>query len=123
MFKILCTGNPNYIGIPYSLSKVFKNIDFAHKSNGFDLTNSEQFRILINKYNVFINHSAFNYTIQKDLLQLTVEQWQKNKKIYLEIDGFDFWNKAQCDVKQYDNVLPNWQDQMLNILKKYKVRT
>jgi len=43
----------------------------------------------------------------------------KNKKIYLEIDGFDFWNKAQCDISQYNNVLPDWQDQMLNIIEKH----
>jgi len=106
LFNVLCTGNPNYIGIPYSLSKIFKNIDFVHKSNGFDLTNFEEFKILINNYNVFINHSAFNYTIQKDLLQLCVDQWQKNKKRGHIINigsvlEYEFAKKYKIDTIEY----------------------
>lgn len=42
------------------------------------------------------------------------------KKIYLEIDGLDFWNRAGCSVENYDKVLPDWQDQMLAIIQAYK---
>jgi hypothetical protein len=42
------------------------------------------------------------------------------RKIYLEIDGPDFWEKASCDITNYDKVLPDWQDQMLAIIKSYK---
>lgn len=41
----------------------------------------------------------------------------ENRKIYLEIDGLDFWNRADCDMKNYDVVIPDWQDQMLNIIQ------
>lgn len=44
----------------------------------------------------------------------------QNKKIFLEIDGPDFWNRANCSIENYDSVLPDWQDQMLNILKSHK---
>lgn len=43
-----------------------------------------------------------------------------NKKIYLEIDGVDFWNRANCTTANYDSVLPNWQEQMLNIIRTHK---
>jgi len=43
-----------------------------------------------------------------------------NKKIYLEIDGPDFWEQAGCVTQNYDSVLPDWQDQMLNIIKAHK---
>ena len=43
-----------------------------------------------------------------------------NKKIYLEIDGKDFWNRADCLTENYDSVLPDWQDQMLEIIKAHK---
>jgi hypothetical protein len=43
-----------------------------------------------------------------------------NKKIYLEIDGPDFWEQDGCITENYDNVLPDWQDQMLNIIKAHK---
>ncbi len=42
------------------------------------------------------------------------------KKIYLEIDGLDFWNRAGCLTENYDSVLPDWQEQMLNIIQTYR---
>lgn len=42
------------------------------------------------------------------------------KKIYLEIDGLDFWNRAGCLIENYDTILPNWQEQMLTIIRAYK---
>lgn len=43
-----------------------------------------------------------------------------HKKLYLEIDGPDFWERAGCDTANYDKVLPDWQDQMLNIISAHK---
>jgi hypothetical protein len=42
------------------------------------------------------------------------------KKLYLEIDGPDFWELAGCNSANFDNVLPDWQDQMLNIIQTHK---
>jgi len=42
------------------------------------------------------------------------------RKIYLKIDGMDFWNRANCSVENYDKVLPDWQEQMLEIIKAHK---
>ena len=42
------------------------------------------------------------------------------KKIFLEIDGVDFWNLAKCDIANYNSVLPDWQEQMLNIIRAHK---
>lgn len=44
----------------------------------------------------------------------------KDRKLYLEIDGPDFWEQAGCDMKNYDAVLPDWQDQMCNIVQAHK---
>jgi len=46
-----------------------------------------------------------NFTIDKE-----------SRKIYLDIDGADFWNRSNCSMENYDEVLPDWQDQMLEIL-------
>jgi hypothetical protein len=40
-----------------------------------------------------------------------------NKKIYLRVDGPDFWEQAGCLTENFDKVLPDWQEQMLNIIK------
>ncbi len=41
-------------------------------------------------------------------------------KIYLEVDGIDFWNRADCQIENYSKVVPDWQDQMLEILFAHK---
>jgi hypothetical protein len=43
-----------------------------------------------------------------------------NRKLYLEIDGPDFWEQAGCDMNNYDSVLPDWQEQMLAIIQAHK---
>lgn len=44
----------------------------------------------------------------------------KDKKIYLEVDGPDMWEKAGCATKDYSSVVLDWQDQMLEIFKAHK---
>jgi hypothetical protein len=43
-----------------------------------------------------------------------------NKQIYLKVDGLDFWNRAGCLIENYDSVLPDWQEQMLDIIKTHR---
>jgi len=43
-----------------------------------------------------------------------------NKKIYLEIDGVDFWQEHFDKNCTYDQVLPDWQDQMIEIFQQHK---
>ena len=38
-----------------------------------------------------------------------------NRKIYLKIDGVDFWQKHYDNSYDYNKVLPNWQEQHLEI--------
>jgi hypothetical protein len=41
----------------------------------------------------------------------------KNRKIYLEIDGVDLWERAGCTGTDYSTVLPDWREQMLEIIQ------
>lgn len=43
-----------------------------------------------------------------------------NKKIYLEIESADFWEESNCLIQNYDKVLPDWQTQMIDIVKAHK---
>jgi hypothetical protein len=40
-----------------------------------------------------------------------------NRKLYLEIDGPDFWEQAGCDSNNFNKVLPDWQEQMIDIIQ------
>jgi len=43
-----------------------------------------------------------------------------DRKIFLEIDGPDMWEQAKCQGKDYSQVLPDWEKQMLDIISSYK---
>lgn len=51
-----------------------------------------------------------------EILKIDLDQ----RKIYLKIDGLDFWQLSGPIEQDYDSILPDWQDQMLEIFKAYK---
>ena len=55
-----------------------------------------------------------------DLIPKIIKIDLDNRKLYLEVDGDDFWNRANCNIDNYDKVLPDWQEQMLAIIQTYK---
>lgn len=57
-----------------------------------------------------------------DMVPKIIEVNIPEKKIYLEINGEDFWNQAKGSIENYDAVLPDWQAQMLAILQAHKDR-
>ena len=66
---------------------------------------------------IYLTHVRNNFP---DLVPKIINIDLDNKKTYLEIDGPDFWEQAGCDIENYDKVLPDWQEQMLNIIKAHK---
>lgn len=42
------------------------------------------------------------------------------RKVFLDVDGKDFWNRAKCTVENYSSVVPNWEQQMLDILEAHR---
>jgi len=64
------------------------------------------------------NMQHHNPTMVPKILEVNIPE----RKIYLEVDGADFWNRANCDQTNYDSILPNWQEQMLAILQAHKDR-
>lgn len=69
--KILITGNPDN-GLAAALAKVYPDATFASRSNGYDLTNKDGYKKLLDKiteFDVFVNSSAlwkFNQTLVLD---------------------------------------------------------
>jgi len=43
-----------------------------------------------------------------------------NRKIYLKVDGKDFWNRSNCSIENYNTTVPDWQEQVIEILKAHK---
>ena len=67
----------------------------------------------------FLHNMAYhNPTMVPEILEVNIPE----RKIYLKIDGLDFWNCANCTTENYDAVLPDWQEQMLAIIQAHKDR-
>lgn len=43
-----------------------------------------------------------------------------NKKIYLEVEGVDFWQRSLDANCSFDEVVPDWQEQMLDIMRAHR---
>ena len=67
----------------------------------------------------FLSNMAWH---NPDMVPKILEVSIPEQKIYLEIDGLDFWNRANCTTENYNQVLPDWQDQMIAIIKAHKAR-
>lgn len=55
-----------------------------------------------------------------DLVPKIINIDLERRKLYLEIDGPDLWQLAGPTVQDYDSVLPDWREQMLEIFKAHK---
>lgn len=66
----------------------------------------------------YLTHMAANYP---DLVPKIIDIDLREKKIYLEIDGVDLWQR-QLDNNNcsFDDIVPDWQDQMLDIFRAHK---
>ena len=67
-----------------------------------------------------VNYLTQMRNVFPDLVPRIIEIDLKARKLFLEIDGPDFWEQAGCDMANYDKVLPDWQEQMLEIIKAHK---
>ena len=65
----------------------------------------------------FLHNMQHHYPdLVPEILDVNVPE----RKIYLAIDGVDFWQRSLDGKCSFDEVLPDWQDQMLNIIKSHK---
>ena len=55
-----------------------------------------------------------------DLIPKILEVDEINRKLYLEIDGVDFWQRSLDRNCSFNDILPDWQEQMLTILWAHK---
>lgn len=57
-----------------------------------------------------------------DMVPKILEVDVPNRKIYLAIDGVDLWQRSLDGNCGFDQVLPDWQDQMCAIVQAHKAR-
>jgi hypothetical protein len=55
-----------------------------------------------------------------DLVPKILDIDMVNRKLYLEINGPDMWELAGCQGTDYSKVVPDWRQQLLNIVQAHK---
>jgi len=67
-----------------------------------------------------VNYITQMRNVYPDLVPTIINIDLSSRKLYLEIDGPDFWQQSLDGNCTFDEVLPDWQEQMLNIIKAHR---
>jgi hypothetical protein len=67
-----------------------------------------------------VNYLTQMRNVYPDLVPTIINIDLSSRKLYLEIDGPDFWQRSLDANCTFDEILPDWQDQMLNIIKAHR---
>jgi hypothetical protein len=67
-----------------------------------------------------VNHLTQMRNSYPDLVPKILEIDLHKRKIFLEIDGVDFWQLSGPLKQDYDSVLPDWREQMFDIFKAHR---
>ena len=67
-----------------------------------------------------VNYLTQMRNMYPDLVPVITNIDLEARKLYLEIDGPDFWQRSIDGNCSFDEVLPDWQDQMLDIIQAHR---
>jgi hypothetical protein len=118
--KGLCRNNLIYTSLISEDNKVFcqsyENDSIYHKGQNQVVDPSK----MEEKWLREIHYLTLMTNNFPDLVPVIKDIDLVQRKLFLEIDGPDFWERAGCDFNNFDRVLPDWQEQMINIIKAHK---
>lgn len=115
-----CRNNLIYTSLISTNKKVF--VQWYHNDGEYHKGQNEVVdpALMKSKWLREVNYLTQMRNKYPDLVPKIINIDLERQKLYLEIDGADFWEQAGCDQSNFDTVLPDWQDQMLNIIKAHK---
>ena len=109
MFKILCTGNPEHIGIAMEIKKLFPDATFVSRTNGYDLSTQQgldKLRAMLRDYNVVINNARVSEDTQSTILKMVHEEWTSGHIFNIgSMDEYAKWLPANQHKYKESNAL------------------
>ena len=116
----LCRNNLIYTSLISEDKKVF--VQWYYNDSEYHKGQNEVVdpRKMEEKWSREVKYLKLMHGAYPDLVPKILDIDERNKKIYLSIDGVDFWNRSNCTTDNYNSVLPDWQDQMIDIIKAHK---
>jgi hypothetical protein len=67
-----------------------------------------------------VNHITQMRNNFPDMIPKITQIDMYSKKLYMEVQGVDFWQQTLDNNCTYDDTLPNWREQMLDIFRAHK---
>lgn len=118
--KGLCRNNLIYTSLISKDKKTFcqwyhNDTDYHRGQN--QIVNPELMQEKWDREVKFLIEMAWKYP---DMAPKILEINHAERKLYLKIDGDDFWQRADPIKQDYDSVLPNWREQMMRIFIAHK---
>jgi hypothetical protein len=116
----LCRNNLVYTSLISKDKKTF--CQWYHNDSEYHKGNNQVVdpALMTEKWSREVNYLTQMRNAYPDLVPKIINIDLDRQKLFLEIDGSDFWEQSGCDMANYDSVLPDWQDQMLEIIKTHK---
>jgi hypothetical protein len=113
----LCRNNLIYTSLMSADKKVFVqwyyNDTYYHK----DQNQVVDPRLMDQKFEREVKYLRMMEKIFPEFIPKILDIDLTERKIYLQVDGPDFWELAGCDQANFDKVLPDWREQMLTIIE------
>lgn len=78
MIKVLCTGNPEHIGIAREIKNIFPDAVCVSRASGYDLSTDEgleKLRQIIPNFNVLVNNSHVEPGTQLKIFEMARSAW------------------------------------------------
>ena len=113
----LCRNNLIYTSLMSTDKKVF--VQWYHNDSEYHKGQNQVVdpELMQKKWLREVNYLTQMRNAYPELVPVIKNIDLNQQRIYLEIDGADFWEQAGCNQENYDAVLPDWQEQMLGIIQ------
>jgi hypothetical protein len=109
--NILCTGNPNDIGIAQEIKNLFPNAVFVSRTSGFNLDTEKgksDLKKILPEFNVLINNAHVSPGFQRELLMLAKEVWESGHVFNIgSLDEYEFYSHVNLRSHSENNELKN----------------
>ena len=115
----LCRNNLIYTSLISEDKKTFVQW-YQNDSEYHRGMNTVDYKTMLKKWDRemhFLHNMAHHYP---DLVPEILEVNVPERKIYLAVDGVDLWQRSLDNNCTYNEIVPDWQEQMLAIFRAYK---
>ena len=114
-----CRNNLVYTSLISDDKKVFCQWYYRDQNYHADQTQVVDQSLLEDKWQREVNMLTFVSEKDSSLVPEILDIDYKNKKIYLRVDGLDFWNRASTYPDNYKDVLPDWEEQVIDSVRRH----